>query len=48
MHPLQSGATNVTTDGSVSIALGIVVFLFVGLFLLWRWRGGVATRESGK
>lgn len=47
VHPLQSGATNVTTDGSVTIALAIIVFLAVGLFLLRRWSGPTA-RESRK
>lgn len=44
---LQTSATNVTTDGSVTIALAIIVFLVVGLFLLRRWRGPTA-HESGK
>jgi hypothetical protein len=47
MIPLQSSATNVTTNGSVSIALAIIVFLVVGLFLLRRW-SGPTVRESGK
>lgn len=37
---LQTGATNVTTDGSVGIAVGVIVVLLVGLVVLRRWTGG--------
>ncbi|MEZ3115975.1 hypothetical protein RYH80_08590 [Halobaculum sp. MBLA0147] len=36
---LQTGTTNVTTDGSVGIAVGMIVVLLVGLVVLRRWTG---------